>query len=415
MSLSRRRAPRVPRLRAREQDRMVVTTRSRETTLPNSGVAVEATTGDARHGRSYRGKRRAAVALNDATATTPGLEPEPLGRRRRDLGDERPDADARAVAHRSDGDDGRADVVQRESSGTLRAERDVPRIDGDVDRARRRRRRSTARARRRARPRSARLATRPTLSGEQRRAGEARDERVARHRDELGRACRAGGPCPSEITPTRSRERRGVLEVVRDEERRQPEARRGAPGARRGRRRACARRAPRAARRAAGPRGRARARGRARPAGARRRRARRRAPARGGRCGSGRAAAATRSRRRAPKRTLRDDVEMREERVLLEDVADAPVLRRRRRCRARVSSRTMLAERDDARGAAGASPATTRSTVVFPAPDGPTSASVSPRSTVSVGRRDEAAKRVGEARAGAPSGEELDGEEDQRR
>ncbi len=74
------------------------------------------------------------------------------------------------------------------------------------------------------------------------------------------------------------------------------------------------------------------------------------------------------------------NVEMREERVLLEEVADASVFRRDVDPAVRVE-KDELVERDDAFGGRS-SPATTRSTVVFPAPDGPTSATVSPRSTV---------------------------------
>ena len=78
---------------------------------------------------------------------------------------------------------------------------------------------------------------------------------------------------------------------------------------------------------------------------------------------------------------VREDVEMREERVLLEEVADTAPLRRDVDSSVRVEP-DAVGERDDA--ARGRSrPATTRSTVVFPAPDGPTSAVVAPSPTVS--------------------------------
>ena len=78
---------------------------------------------------------------------------------------------------------------------------------------------------------------------------------------------------------------------------------------------------------------------------------------------------------------VREHVEVREQRVLLEQVAHLAPLGRHVDALPRVEPGA-LAERHDAdRGRS--SPATTRSTVVLPAPDGPTSAVVAPSGTVS--------------------------------
>ena len=106
----------------------------------------------------------------------------------------------------------------------------------------------------------------------------------------------------------------------------------------------------------------------------------------------------TRALRRRRSRTFASDVEVREERVLLEDVADAPPLRRQvdaaLPCRARRRRRATTRPR---RGRS--SPATTRSTVVFPAPDGPTSATSGAVADGQLDGRVEAAKRMGEVDA----------------
>ena len=89
--------------------------------------------------------------------------------------------------------------------------------------------------------------------------------------------------------------------------------------------------------------------------------------------------------RRAVRRAeadVRGHVEVREERVLLEEVADAPPLGRTVDARARVEP-GLAVDGDPCPRRAQSSPAMTRSMVVLPAPDGPTSASVSPSSTVS--------------------------------
>ena len=103
---------------------------------------------------------------------------------------------------------------------------------------------------------------------------------------------------------------------------------------------------------------------------------------RGARSGTARAARATGDAATGAEAHVREHVEMREQRVLLEEVADTRAAPAARRCPARVEP-DAVAERDDADRGAAAGPATTRSTVVFPAPDGPTSAVVAPSATVS--------------------------------
>ena len=191
-------------------------------------------------------------------------------------------------------------------------------------------------------------------------------------------------------------ERRGVLEVVRDEDRRQPELARGARGARRGPAPSCARRAPRAARRGAAPAGVAGERARERDplalaARELRGRARARAPPIRNRSSSSvhrRAAAARRSgrsrRRRGAGRARTPGTGSRPRRSSGGRSMPArrvePGRRRRPRpCRCRGRRR----------------PATTRSVVVFPAPDGPTSASGLRRARPSARRRVEGAKGMG--------------------
>ena len=203
-------------------------------------------------------------------------------------------------------------------------------------------------------------------------------------------------------------ERGGVLEVVRDEDRRAARGRGAAPAARRGRPRACARRAPPSARRAGARPGRGRARGRAQPAGARRRRARAgvafaRCAIRNRSSSSARAVAAAEADVRAHDRCGKSAYSWK----------TRPTLRRSgaRSTPAAVSSQTSPSSATrPLRGRSN--PATTRSTVVFPAPDGPTSANVSPGSTVSVDCGLEGAKRDGRSRRRAPSGHDLDQEQD---
>ena len=176
---------------------------------------------------------------------------------------------------------------------------------------------------------------------------------------------------PSTITPTRVGERGGVLEVVRDEQRRDLESRQQLAAARSARRRVvCASSAASgsSSRRISGSRASARA--------SATRCARRPRGSPG--LASARWAIRNRSRyssaacRRAYS-TFCADGQVREERVVLEDESRRGVDRARRidaRGRRRTRSR-----RRAIRAAAGCtSPATERSTVVFPAPDGPTSA-----------------------------------------
>ena len=171
---------------------------------------------------SYRGKRRAAVALNDATATTPGRRSSRS-------------ADAAVISATIGPTRTRVRLpigatettaaltwFMRRVIGDVRSERDVPRIDGDADRAV---------------PRVGAPEREPVVEhdigqavsgldhvpGEKGRAGEARHEGVARHGDELGRRAELQDRAVRDDADA-VRERRGVLEVVRDEDRRQAEA-----------------------------------------------------------------------------------------------------------------------------------------------------------------------------------------------
>ena len=182
-----------------------------------------------------------------------------------------------------------------------------------------------------------------------------RDERVGRAATSARRRAELQQPAVDDHADP-VRERRGVLEVVRDEHRRQPEAREQLAelGADRVARVRVERRERLVEQQHVA--GRARARARARPAGARRRRARR--------------ARASRDRDAealeqlvdvvlpgAPNATLRATVEVREERVLLEDEPD------RRRSGGHVDPARRVEpasrpERDPARGPGARSPAT---------------------------------------------------------
>ena len=168
-------------------------------------------------------------------------------------------------------------------------------------------------------------------------------------------------------------ERGRVLEVVRHEQRREAELARGAPAARRAPTSACARRARRAARRGAGRPGRARAHGRARPAGARRPRARPAARRRGARSRSARAA-----RRAAAARAVGDVPRARTG----AGRARSPGTRARPSARSggsatprSLSSQTRSPSAIRPRSGR-TSPAIARSTLVLPAPEGPTSATI---------------------------------------
>ena len=105
--------------------------------------------------------------------------------------------------------------------------------------------------------------------------------------------------------------------------------------------------------------------------------------------------------------------QVREERVLLEDEPDAAPVGSAQRPAGRVEPGG-AAERNAARVCGRSSPATTRSTVVLPAPDGPTSANVSPGSTVRSSAAREGAKRVVEGDVERHRKADLGGEEDHR-
>ena len=110
-----------------------------------------------------------------------------------------------------------------ESACVRVADRDLPRVDDDPDRPLGPRRSSRSPRRSRARSR-----VRPSPPGardpaQQVRAGERRDEPVGRAARRAPAARRAGAARPSTITPTLSASDGGVLVVVRDEQRRQPE------------------------------------------------------------------------------------------------------------------------------------------------------------------------------------------------
>ena len=182
---------------------------------------------------------------------------------------------------------------------------------------------------------------------------------------------------PSTIAPTRSASVGGVLEVVRDDDRRAARARRRSScSSPRTPARVCASRADsgssrsstrgfRASARASATRCRSPPEISARPG-----------VARAGRCETARAARRQLARRVRRTRRSPRTLEVREERVVLEDEPDAsgaPAAGRRRApCRARSRRR---ARRGRVPG--GGARRSTRSTLDLPAPDGPTSASVS--------------------------------------
>ena len=265
----------------------------------------------------------------------------------------------------------------RESSPHDGAERNVPRIDGDVHAPERV---VGAPGREAAVERDLRQ---PILRPDRvppssERAGERRDERIGGHRDELGRRAELED-APVADDADAVGERGGILEVVGDEERRQRErveqlAKLGSDsGPRMG-----VERGERLVEQQNGgiPRQRT---GEGDPLALA---AGELAHARAGEVADAEALEELVDPRAVAgaEAHVPDHVEMREERVLLEQVADAAALGRDvdcpGRCRAGPSRR-----RDRARLRLE-QPATTRSVVVLPAPDGPTSASVSPGETV---------------------------------
>ena len=173
---------------------------------------------------SCSGSRRAAVALNDATASSPSRRARRASEASRHLGDDRADADARAVPERDDRADRGADVVDGRVVGDLARERDLPGVDGEADPP----------APRFGAPRRAAgvehdlreaVGPWPRESLEQVCTGEAGHERVRRSGDELGRRTRLQD-APVDEDADAIGERGRILEVVGDENRRQARSRR---------------------------------------------------------------------------------------------------------------------------------------------------------------------------------------------
>ena len=151
----------------------------------------------------------------------PLAEPEPLHGCRRHLGDERPDGDAGAVAERRDPSDRRPDVVDGRVVGDAVGQGDLPRIDGQGDPARK-----DVRGPHRPARVEGHLGQPVGLAehhpGNEIRTGEPGDERVDGRGHELGRRPQLSEPAVDENADAVS-ERRRVLEVVGDEDHRQPE------------------------------------------------------------------------------------------------------------------------------------------------------------------------------------------------
>ena len=195
---------------------------------------------------------------------------EPVSRRHRDLGGERADPHADAVSERDErarrcpARGSRRNPPAR--SGRARSPTDRP--PGRPSPARVSRERGAAGVENDLRQT---FGARSCGSVQQVRPGKARDEGIRRSREQLGGAAQLEDPAFDDHACAIG-ERRRILEVVGDEQRRQPHSAssscsslRTPPG--------CACRVPRAARRGGGPPGRARARARARRVAARRRRA----------------------------------------------------------------------------------------------------------------------------------------------
>ena len=256
--------------------------------------------------------------------------------------------------------------------GAARARRDVPRVDRDADAALARARASGSSRRRRAAPRAA-AGERPRVAVQQVAAGEAGDERVGGPREQLLRRAELVQPAVEHDADAVG-ERGRVGEVVGDDQRRDRELGQHVGQLLADARRGCARRARRAARRAAAPPGRAPARARPRRAGARRRTA---APGFSpARCAMPSRSSSSSTRSRAAEGDVART-------VMCGNSAyswnTSPTERRSggRSIRARVSNQTSSPSAIRPARRAGAGPATARSTVVLPAPDGPTSATVS--------------------------------------
>ena len=276
-----------------------------------------------------------------------------------------------AVSERHERRDWRAHVIHRGVIGRLSRDGDLPRVYGErhaalsgVDRVR-----GEAGVQR---DRSEAVRPLGRHAAKHVGAGEAGDERVSGARDELRRRGDLEQTSVDE-DPDAIGERGRVVEVVRHDHRRQRELLRGAPLAPCVRAPAYTRRAPRAARRAGGPPDPSQALGRARPADAPRRRSPQAGHRRDGRSGIGRAARPHERGLRTPRWRGRSGAGRARIPGRRGQLAGARAERRfRSTCRA--SARRRGARR---RCRAGASPAIARSTLDLPAPEGPTSATVS--------------------------------------
>ena len=315
------------------------------------------------------GINRAAVALNDATTTSPSRSPsrsaDPLvispasgpTRTRTRL----PDRDERV--------DRRRDVVHGRVVGCRPRDSDLPR-----DGRRPRRGPTPASVVQAAPPTSSTTRVRPPPPGSATPwsndgPGEAGDERVGGRSDQLRRRADLEQP-PVDDHADAVGERRRILEVVRDEDRRQPKRGEQVAQLARARRRGCARRARRAARRAGARAAPARSPAPARRAGARRRTACRAArPAR----------SAIRSRSRtsstspalvAPNATFARTERCGKERVLLEHEPHRAALRRHVDAGRGIEPGVSV-DVDASRARAAAARRSARRTLDLPAPDGP--------------------------------------------
>ena len=303
-----------------------------------------------------------------------------------------------AIGHQAH--DRPGDVVLRRVGRRLARDRDLPGVDDRADVALERVRGEDARAVVEGHLREPRGAG-SRRAAQQVPAGEVGDERARRARHQLGRGPVLDDAAVDEhADPVGQRGR--VLEVVGDEQRGERERARAARPAPRARARACERRAPRGARRGGAPPGRGRGRARGRRAGARRRRARpaaRREARRSRAAPAARRPAPARRRRRSPPRSCagRGRTPGRRGRP-----SGAPA-----EGRPSPPSRTSVSAASATRPRSGRrSPAIARSTLVLPAPEGPTSATVSrPTSSSSSSRKERSVmyeadvKRVHEGRS----------------
>ena len=310
---------------------------------------------------------RTASGAKVAHAVVPGASAEALDLLGGALDDDVADAQAHAVAFRGQAVHGARQAVEAVAR-RLQRDADLPGVDGHADPPRGRLGRAHHPAGVERDLDAAVGAARQQVA-----AGEGGHEGVGRVRHELGRGALLA-QAPVHDDPDAVGQRGGVAEVVGHEQRRAAPGRRARPAARRARPCACGRPAPRAARRGAGPAGRGPGRGPRPRAGARRPTARQGARRPGGRSARGPAARARgrrslrrRRRWRAPSCAGRARTPGRRGRPSAARAAGRPWPRRRT---TRGSPRAMR-PRSGRR-----SPAIARSTVVLPAPEGPTSATV---------------------------------------